>query len=161
MKNLWTLVVFLPALVAFSASGGEKATIGISLAHQDPECETGCNNMGRGRNGEHFSFWDISKDARADPPGDHPKWHWGGLSGNCDTWHPQCGGPGEVPEENIEGLALALATDNRAAMVALVDGMADGVFLNSERSMVQALGCDGLVIASLPLSPEQLRALED
>jgi hypothetical protein len=153
--------MFLPALVAFSADGGRKDTIGISLADQDPECETGCNNMGRGRNGEHYSFWDISEDARADPPGDHPKWHWKGLPGTCNTWHPLCPGVEGVPEEDIEGLALALAVDDRDAMIALVDGMADRVFLNSERSMVQALGCGGFVIANLPLSPEQLRALED
>lgn len=46
-------------------------------------------------------------------------------------------------------------------MVYLVNTLRSRVFLNSDRSMVQAIGCDGLIVASLPVSEDQFRALED
>jgi hypothetical protein len=174
MDNRWRLAFFLlPALVAFSADDEGKDAIGGKAAESVlgnsaveaelpsfSECETGCNNMGSGSNLEHYCFWDLGGDV-GDPEDGHLKWHWEGLPDDWRDWHEECEPSEEVPEEDIEELALALAAEDMDATVALFDGLADRVFLNSERSMVQAFGCTGLIVASLPLSFEQLRALQD
>lgn len=82
------------------------------------------------------------------------------TSGGCSDQHPVVCIPEEEQEEQQEELlalidrmtfAVAQGEAEAAYHIATTPGLATGVYYSSERHAIQALGCDGLVIAHIPL----------
>jgi hypothetical protein len=140
-ERTWVLSVFaLPALIAF-VPGSVVA-----------QCDTGCDEVGAGSNVEHFTFWDVTGTFHQGDDGD--PYHIWTKDGDCSV-HAGCG----PDQEDTEALYQAVLADDRTTLRDMQASLWEHININAERGLIQVLGCDGLVVLSLPFSEEQQASL--
>lgn len=76
----------------------------------------------------------------------------------CDRWHDPCSDGGGATEEDLQLAADAVSDLDLAKLEALVRNH-PAYSLNSGQSAVQAIDCDGLIIAHFPVTSEATVAL--
>ena len=82
-------------------------------------------------------------------------------SGTCETWHPIGCLPLLVAAPDLTNLWRGLAIGMPAAdVVAAIREWPEVIELNSVRKAVQVVGCDGQIIAHLPIAGDDVRTLE-
>ena len=121
-----------------------------------------CDGCGSGGDTEHF----IGKHplaSRRNAPGaaDHVDECWI-SNGTCDQWHPEGCNPILVEAApDLTSLWQRLAAGIPATdVVKVVQEWPSLVEFNSEREAIQVVGCDGQIIAHLPIGSDDARTLE-
>jgi len=92
---------------------------------------------------------------------DHVDECW--STGACDDWHPldpNCGGFASLDTEARAALWLAATSDDAGLIRRALAEYPDALKLNSARAALQVYGCDGDIVASIPLSSARVIALE-
>ncbi len=137
--------LLIPSLMAFAPLG--------SIGHNVElvSCETTCAPVGGGQNIEHYTFWNLNGEQEYGEEG----WHFYTKTGSCAEEHPDC----VEADLDIDALMLAVASADLDALGDVVAAQGGAVLVNTMRGELQAYGCGGDVVASLPLSPSQLSGL--
>lgn len=92
---------------------------------------------------------------------DHVDECW--STGSCDDWHPidpNCGGFTSLDTQARAALWLAAISDDEASIRRALEAYPDALKFNSARAALQVYGCEGDILASVPLSPARVAALE-
>ena len=122
-------------------------------------CDEAC---GEHRENEHLLLKSPSGD-RHNAPGavDHVDECWF-SNGSCDQWHPTpCIVILAEAAPDLTSLWQRLATGIPATeVVRVVQEWPNLIELNSERAAIQVVGCEGQIIAHLPISGDDVRTLE-
>lgn len=120
----------------------------------------GCDLCGQGREYEHLLYpFGIRSNAKGAK--DHVNECW--LSnGSCDRWHPiGCNPILAEAATDLTTLWQRLAVGMPASDVAkAIREWPDVIELNSVREAIQVVGCDGQIIAHLPIAGDDTRTLE-
>ena len=99
--------------------------------------------------------------SNGDDGADHVDECW--STGSCEDWHPissLCGGFASLDTEARAALWLAATSDDAESIRRVLADYPDALKLNSARAALQVYGCDGDIVASIPLSPTRVAALE-
>ena len=144
-----------------SESAGFKLAAPLPSAWAASECR-GCDFCRGGRPNQHLLF-DAGRRTHTPGAEDHVGECW--SSGPCDQWHP------DNPEQCGESFAQA-GPDLTNLWHGLVNGMPsyqlarvirkrpEVIELNSARQAIQVVGCEGQIVAHLPISSDDVRALQ-
>jgi len=171
MKQLNLVLVLIPAIIAgaipaapTSSGGSSLASFTIrssapaaSFAGPAPvwrQC-VGCDTCGEGA---HFVF-DTPLGIRYVAPGDNHTDCW--QTGSCDTWHPTgCGGfAAAIPDLNLLWTRLGSGIP-ASDLVGLIRAKPDIITFNAKRNAIQVRGCNGTLLAHVPLSAVDGRVLQ-
>ena len=118
-----------------------------------------CGDLG---DNEHFlSAPPLASRRNAQGAADHLNDCWD-SNGTCDDWHPVGCNPILVEAApDLTNLWQRLATGVPATdVVKVVQEWPSLIELNSERAAIQVVGCNGQIIAHLPISGDDVRTLE-
>ena len=122
-----------------------------------------CDRCGEsGEPTEHLVFADpLAKRSHAAGAVDHLDECWL-TNGTCDQWHPMgCDVTLAEAAPDLTSLWQRLATGIPATdIVRVVQEWPTLIELNSQRAAIQVVGCDGHIIAHLPISGDDVRTLE-
>ena len=120
----------------------------------------GCDACGQGRKNEH-QLYPFGIRSNAEGAKDHVGECWR-SNGSCDRWHPiGCNPIIAEAAPDLSDLWHRLAIGMPAAdVVKAIREWPDVIELNSVREAIQVVGCDGQIIAHLPIAGDDTRTLE-
>jgi hypothetical protein len=120
----------------------------------DPECR-GCDVCGAGE-GFHVLYESGIRDAA--PGDDHVGDCW--STGTCDEWHPPLCEMTSAAASELQALWDGLATGIQVGELARrVDDLGELVHVDQDRQALQVVGCEGKIVAHIPLSTADFDAL--
>ena len=137
------------AILMASSTGFRRASRTFAVA-----CPDKCQDIGS--QGASHKFAETGANYKCEPNFCHDD----PSSGTCEAYHDVCSISSLEAKRDVALIEVVVARDDELGVKTLLETYGDAVQYNKRRHAVQVFGCDGSVIAHLPVSVATAASLE-